>query len=54
MQDAQLRTEFNIIGFKNKDMEKVKYKSKMKEVFRKCGIAVAKGRVFSDLEEPSR
>lgn len=46
--DAQLRTDFNVFGFKNEDMEAVKTKSKMKEIFRKNRIPVAKGRVFID------
>lgn len=50
-QDAKLRTDFNIYGLKNEDMEPIKYKSKMKEVFRLCNIPVAKGRVFKDLED---
>ncbi len=41
--DAMLRTEFNIqTGFQNKDMPKVKFKSKMKTYYKKAGIKVAK------------
>lgn len=41
--DAALRTEFNITsGFKNKDMPKVKFKSKMKTCYKKAGIKVAR------------
>lgn len=46
--DAKLRTDFNVFGFKDEDMESVKTKSKMKEIFRKNKIPVAKGRVFND------
>ncbi|MBF0716188.1 ATP-grasp domain-containing protein [Gemelliphila palaticanis] len=46
--DAKLRTDFNVFGFKDEDMESVKTKSKMKEIFRKNKIPVAKGRVFTD------
>lgn len=46
-QDAQLRTDFNIPGYKTKDMDVIKYKSKMKEVFLKNAIPVAKGQVFT-------
>lgn len=46
--DARLRTDFNVFGFKNADMERIKTKSKMKEVFKQYGIPVAKGRVFTD------
>ena len=42
-QDARLRTDFNITtGFKNEDMPRIKYKSKMKEYYTKVGIPVAK------------
>lgn len=51
VQDAWLRTEFNVFGLKDQDMEKVKYKSKMKEVFRSCGIPVARGAVVRNLDE---
>ena len=41
--DAQLRTEFNITtGFKAPDMNRVKYKSKMKAYYEKAGIPVAR------------
>lgn len=46
--DAKLRTDFNVFGFKDADMERIKTKSKMKEVFKKHKIPVAKGRVFKD------
>lgn len=44
--DAQLRTDFNVFGYKTNDMLAIKTKSQMKEVFRKAGLKVAKGRVF--------
>lgn len=48
--DAALRTEFNIqTGFQNKDMPKVKFKSKMKAYFKKAGIKVAKHCMASTL-----
>jgi phosphoribosylaminoimidazole carboxylase (NCAIR synthetase) len=46
--DAALRTDFNVAGPKTADMASVKQKSKMKEVFRTAGIAVAPGQLFSD------
>lgn len=46
--DARLRTDFDIFGFKTEDMERVKPKSGMKEVFRKNNIPVARGRVVKD------
>ncbi len=51
MQDAALRTDFNVPGYKNEDMERVKYKSGMKEIFRSLDIPVARGRVFTDYED---
>ncbi|QQK08196.1 ATP-grasp domain-containing protein [Miniphocaeibacter halophilus] len=49
--DAKLRTDFNVFGFHNKDMDKIKRKSEMKKVFKECNIPVAKGRVFTDHED---
>lgn len=46
--DAKLRTDFNVFGYKNEDMLAIKTKAQMKEVFRKAGLKVAKGRVFKD------
>ena len=43
--DAMLRTDFNIFGLKTPEMGAVKRKSVMKEVFRKIGVAVARGEV---------
>ena len=44
--DAKLRTDFNVFGYKNKDMLSVKTKSQMKKIFRAHDLKVAKGRVF--------
>ena len=49
--DAQLRTDFNVFGFKNEQMDVFKTKSGMKEVFIDAGIPVAAGRVIGDLED---
>lgn len=46
--DAKLRTDFNVSGYKTADMLAIKTKAQMKEVFRKAGLKVAKGRVFKD------
>ncbi|MDE7182734.1 MAG: ATP-grasp domain-containing protein [Clostridia bacterium] len=41
--DAMLRTAFNITtGFKQTDVKKIKYKSKMKKYFEKAGVKCAK------------
>ena len=52
--EAQLRTDFNIYGLKNQDILKVKHKSLMKEVFKKAGVAVARGKVVRSLTEGER
>ena len=49
--DAMLRTEFNITsGFKNEDIPRIKYKSKMKEFYIKAGIPVAKHHMVDTVE----
>lgn len=50
-QDAKLRTDFNIPGYKSDEMDKIKYKSKMKQVFLSHDIPVALGKVFQTAEE---
>lgn len=47
--DARLRSEFNIDGFKNKDVKKIKLKSKMKTYYKKAGIPVARHYVVKSL-----
>ena len=48
--DAKLRTEFNITtGFKDGDMDRVKYKSKMKAYYKKAGIPTARYQLVGDL-----
>ena len=49
--DAALRTDFNIkSGFQTEDMPRIKYKSKMKEYYKKAGIATARYHMVDDLE----
>lgn len=50
-QDACLRTDFNVFGFKEEDMGAIKHKSKMKEVFKEVGVPVARGEVTKNIEE---
>ncbi len=53
--DAALRTEFNITsGFKNDDIPRIKYKSKMKEFYTKAGIPVARYHLVTDEIEGCR
>lgn len=50
MQDAILREKFNIKnGLRPKDMDVIKYKSKMKEKFKDAGVKVARHIIVSDL-----
>ncbi len=49
--DAKLRQDFNIKGLQPDDMQFIRRKSGMKEVFRKAGIKVAPGKVVHTLTE---
>ena len=49
--EARLRTEFNIPGLQAADIDRVKRKSRMKRVFEKAGILVARGRVCRTADE---
>lgn len=50
--DAQLRTDFNVCsGFKAEDMPRVKYKSRMKEFYKKAGVVTARYCLATSLEE---
>lgn len=47
--DAKLRSDFNVSGYKIRDMNRIKKKSEMKKVYIKAGIPVARGQVVRDL-----
>jgi predicted ATP-grasp superfamily ATP-dependent carboligase len=49
--DARLRKDFNVQGLKPEDIESMKYKSKMKEVFNNAGLNTARGKVIDQLQE---
>jgi hypothetical protein len=49
--EAHLRTDFNILGIRSDQIDRVKRKSRMREVFLKAGINVARGRVVKDLKD---
>ena len=52
MQDAQLRTEFNITtGPKADDMAKIKFKSAMKEYYAKAGLPTARYHLVDGLDD---
>ena len=49
--DAMLRTDFNIpSGFHVEDMERIKYKSKMKRYYEKVGIKTARYHIVDDFK----
>ncbi|MDO5337441.1 MAG: ATP-grasp domain-containing protein [Eubacteriales bacterium] len=49
--DAKLRTDFNITsGFQVTDIPRIKYKSKMKEFYKKAGIPVARYHMVDTIE----
>lgn len=54
MLDAQLRTDFNVFGYNNQNINLIKFKSTMKEVFREIDIPVAKGGVVTDYEDAKK
>lgn len=49
--DARLRTDFNVYGIKADEIPKIRYKSRMKKVFERAGVAVARGTVVKSLEK---
>jgi hypothetical protein len=53
-QDARLREDFNIPGLRPRDMEVVKRKIRMKQVFEQAGIDVAPGGLINSLDEAMR
>jgi hypothetical protein len=52
--EAHLRDDFNIFGLRTKDMPAVKCKSHMKEMFKKAGVAVARGKVAATLAQAKK
>ena len=48
--DSRLRTDFNVEGFKVEDMPCIKMKSRMKDVFVKAGVPVARGIIVPNIE----
>ena len=49
--EAALRTDFNIFGLRLDDMQRIKRKSMMKDVFVRAGVKVARGRVVGNLTD---
>ena len=52
--EAQLRTDFNIFGINNGQIQKIKRKSLMKEMFIKAGVPVARGKVVRTIEDANQ
>lgn len=52
--EARLRTDFNVRGLKNEDMERIKRKSGMKKTFRKAKLRVAPGGIVHTIEEAEK
>lgn len=52
--EAQLRTDFNIDGIQSDEIQRIKRKSLMKEVFRKANVPVAPGRLVRSLSDARR
>ncbi len=49
--DAMLRTDFHILsGFQSEDIPRIKFKSRMKEYYRKAGIPVARYHMVDNFE----
>ena len=52
LRDAQLRTDFNITtGLNNDKIDGIKYKSKMKEYYKKAGVKTARYHLVTNLKE---
>jgi len=49
--EAKLRTDFNIPGIKLDQIQAIKCKSKMKQIFIRAGVSVARGKVLKNLNE---
>lgn len=52
--DAKIREDFNVFGVKPKELQLTKYKSNMKDIFRKAGVRVVEGLSVSNNEEFDR
>jgi hypothetical protein len=52
--DARLRTDFNVPGIGTAEIDRIKRKSVMKRVFRRAGIATARGRLCRTPAETRR
>ena len=44
--EARIRDDFNIFGIRGRDIDRIRRKSRMKEIFRSAGVTVARGNVI--------
>ncbi len=49
--EAKLRTDFNIDGIRQHELDIIKQKSQMKKVFQAAGVAVARGRIIDTFKD---
>lgn len=49
--EAKLRTDFNVFGVQSREIGDIKYKSRMKKVFERAGVPVARGKLVETLED---
>ncbi|WP_372369946.1 acetyl-CoA carboxylase biotin carboxylase subunit family protein [Candidatus Uabimicrobium sp. HlEnr_7] len=49
--DARLRDDFNVFGIRSSDVQRIKFKSHMKEEFNKANVNVPRGYVVNSIEE---
>jgi len=49
--EARLRTDFNMIGIRTNQIDRIKRKSRMREAFINAGIKVARGKIVNNLSE---
>jgi biotin carboxylase len=52
--DARIRTDFNVYGIKNDEIKNIRLKSRMKRIFEKAGVAVARGETVTTLAQARR
>ncbi len=52
--EAQLRTDFNLVGLNSVDIMKVKRKSLMKQIFQKAGVPAVRGKICHTITEANK
>lgn len=49
--EARIRDDFNIFGVRGSQIDSIRRKSKMKEIFRQAGVNVARGAIVNNIQE---